>query len=321
MKNIKTAAVCVFIFISSGLKAKADSLKSQIDEINRLVLKEKGQNSFKIEELDKKIEKLGVHIARQKAKAIEPLGAVAQDSHWPLKTRVFCVNFLGLIHDPGVFPVLSKILLDSSLPDVLRSEAASLISESPVSAGAVREVLCRNFSQKNLPELTLGQTLFEIARIGCPQTDLLLKQAEDFGDHPADKNRVLAILTVKALGESFSLKASSALWRLFVFYSPGSSMRKEVLKALLKQSQRKLPGAFDFFSKAQGAVSSESRFPNNEVLALNLLCRLGGKKAVLEIQKELKNPDSTVRAAARKFLMEAQDSCAEENESKNSAGK
>ncbi len=104
MKNIKTGVVCSLIFISSVLKVKADSLKFQIDEINRLVLKEKGQNSFKIEELDKKIEKLGARIARQKVEAIEPLGEIAQDSQWPLKTRVFCVNFLGLIHDPGGFP-------------------------------------------------------------------------------------------------------------------------------------------------------------------------------------------------------------------------
>ncbi len=311
MKNIKTGVVCSLLFISSVLKAKADSLKFQIDEINRLVLKEKGQNSFKIEELDKKIEKLGARIARQKVEAIEPLGETAQDSHWPLKTRVFCVNFLGLIHDPGVFPIVSKILLDPAMPDVLRSEAASLIAESPVSEGAVRQVLCKNFSQKNLPELTLGQTLFAISRIGCPQTDLLLKRAEDFGDHPSKRNRVLAILTVQALGESFSLKAPAALWRLFDFYSPGSSMRKEALKALLKQSQRKLPRTLAFFSRAKSAVSSESRFPDNEVLALNLLCRIGGKKAVLDIQKELKNPDSTVRAAAEKFLKEAQNSCAD----------
>ncbi len=311
MKNLKTGVVCFLVFISLTLKAKADSIQSQIDEINRLVLKEKGQNSFKIEELDKKIEKLGVRIARQKVEAIKPLGKISQGSHWPLKTRVFCVNFLGLIHDPGVFPILSKILLDPVMPDVLRSEAASLIAQSPVSKGAIRQLLCKNFSQKNLPELTLGQTLFEIARIGCPQTDLLLKQAEAFGDHPSGKNRVLAILTVQALGESFSLKAPAALWRLFVFYSPGSSMRKEVLKALLKQSQRKLPRAFAFFSQAQGAVSSESRFPENEILALNLLCRLGGKKAASDLQRELKNPNSTVRAAAGKFLAKAQGSCAD----------
>ncbi len=285
--------------------AKTSSIAPQIEEINRLVIEEQGQNSAKIDWLDRKIEKLGPSIARQKSAAIEPLSRVVLDSRSPLKTRIFCINFLGLIDDPGTFPIFSQVLLDSSQQDALRSAAASLLSHAPVSTGAMRKVLCQNFSQKNLPELTFSQTLFEISKIGCPQADLLLKQAQDFGDNPMGQKKVLAELSVQALGESFSLKAPETLWRLFSFYAPGSRMRREVLKELLNQSRRELPRAYVFLTQARGAVSSESRFPSNEVLALEVLSSLGGKDVISDIQRELKNPSPAVRDVAEKALKKA----------------
>ncbi len=307
MKSEKSKALIASLLIlsSPALKAANRSVQSEIDEINRLVLQEKGQNSIKVDWLDKKIEKLGKKVIHEKSEALKPLGDVVLNSHAPLKTRIFCINFLGLINDPGAFTTLSQVLLDSSQPDALRSEAASLISQSPVSISARRQVLCRNLAQKNLPELTLSQTLFEISRLGCPQTHLLLKQAQGFGNNPSGKNKVLAILVIKALGESFSLNASKTLWRLFDFYSPGSLLRKEVLKALLKQSRRRLPSSFISLSQSREAVSAESRFPENETLALEILARLGGKKAIPDIQRELKNPNPAVREAAQKALEQA----------------
>ncbi len=303
IKSVKLpAALGILIFSSASLKASGPSIQSRIEEINRLVLDEKGQNSIKVSRLDKKIEKLGARLIRQKSAALGPLSRVVLDSHWPLKTRVFCINFLGLMDDPGAFTVLSQLLLDPSQPDVLRSQAASLLPRSPVSIEAKRKVLCRNYAQKNLPELTKDQTLFEISKFGCPQVDLLLKQTRDFGDKPEGKNRVLAILSIQALGESFSSQSLQVLWKLFDFYSPGSLMRGEVLKALLRQSRRRLPRSLISLSQPRDAVASESRFPENEKLALKVLVHLGGKNAAPDIQRELKNPNPDVRAAAKKAL-------------------
>ena len=183
----------------------------------------------------------------------------AEDSDLPLKTRIFMINFLGLLNDPGSFKALQKILLYPKNSDVLRAQAASVLFDAPVGVPARRRVFCEFLSQKNTPPLTLSQVLFEVSRLGCRDVNLLKAKVESFGSEPEKQDKILALLAIQGMGESFSLKASAALWNLFDFFNAGSPERREILKALLKQSFRNIPPDPDGAFHAEAALRSESR--------------------------------------------------------------
>ncbi len=212
-----------------------------IKKINDIILSENGQNTQKIEALDKQAEALRPQILKEKDAAIAPLAKALQDPALPLKTRVFAANFLGLLSDPGAFTPLENVLLDSKAPDTLRSQAASILSDVPVNAPARRRVFCQALAQENLLEFTLSQVLFEVSRLGCQDTALLKKRALAFGPRPKQKNKVLVLLAIQGMGESFSLDAADQLWDVFGFFHEGSSERNASLKALLIQSRREIP--------------------------------------------------------------------------------
>ena len=277
-------------------------MRQAIEKMNQIVLSESGQNTARVKELDQKAEALSALIIPEKDAALIPLGQAAEDVNLPIKARVFAVNFLGLLNDPGSFQPLKKILLDSHSPDVLRSQAASVLGDVPVSATARRRVFCRTLAQQNIPPFALSQVLFEVSRLGCRDVNLIEDRAKSFGRHPRQEKRILALLAIDGLGESYSLDAGASLWSLFNFYPSGSSERGAILKALLKRSFLEIPNDPENIIHAKEALRLESEYPQNAILALNLVARLGGVRAKAVLKRELKNPDSTVRSAAAKAL-------------------
>lgn len=273
-----------------------------IQKINLLMTQERGQNIVKRQEMDQKSEALGRKIIQLKSAALAPLGEAAQNRSLALKTRVFAVNFLGLLNDPGSFIFLKSILLDSTEPDVLRAASASILFDVPVNKPTRRRVFCEILSRKKIPRLTLSQVLFEVSLLGCQDADLLKEKAESFGERPQGKKKVLSLLAIQGLGESFSLNAAQVLWSLFDFFPAGSSERGEILKSLLKQNHREIPAPPDEGLRAEAALRSESQYQENALLAIELASQINDPQAKASLTRELRNPDPAVRAAATKAL-------------------
>lgn len=298
----------VFVVVANVSRAASvgDSpekiVRQAIEKMNQIVLSESGQNTARVKELDQKAEALSALIIPEKEAALTPLGQAAEDVNLPIKARIFAVNFLGLLNDPGSFQPLKKILLDSHSPDVLRSQAASVLFSVPVSIPARRRVFCRALAQKDIPPFALSQVLFEVSRLGCRDVNLIEDRAKSFGRHPRQEKKILALLAIDGLGESYSLDAGGSLWSLFNFYPAGSSERGEILKSLLKRSFLDIPDDSENVIHAKEALRLESEFPRNAILALNLVTRLGGLGAKATLKRELENPDPAVRAAAAKAL-------------------
>jgi HEAT repeat protein len=296
-----SAALLLALSAHAAAADPAKDINHLFTHIEKIEVQQENQDARTIKDLDHRIEALGPQAMRYGAQAVPPLAAILGDSKRSLKTRLWALSFLALIHDPSALDPLKNTLYDPAASMLLRADAASAIPNVEISASAQSLALCQALSL-DLPQEALRQTLFGLSRLGCDDAAALETRAKQFGARPKSEDADTAGLAIDALGRSHPVEAARALWRVFAFFPPGSYGRLKSLEALLLQRDSLLVFEPEAFHSASDALYSESNTPPNAVQAAKLLASLDDPKAVPVLLRFLKNKDAEVATTAAEGL-------------------
>lgn len=271
-------------------------------EIERLEREQVNKTADVIRVGDRRAHALAPSVLRWGHKVIPPLEAIARDAGKPAKTRQLAVSVIGLTRDPGAFPPLRAMLLDSALPDGLRSEAAVGLGGTTVSKAARREAFCSALREDALPPQALREALIAVSTLGCDDAALLERRARLLSLSPNGADAERARLILAALGRTPAPEAGDALWRLFGDYAAGSPQREAALTALLADPARLAALGSRNEPRALRAVSEESGRAENAVLAARLAARVGTPRCADALRRLLRHGDAEVVAEAAEGL-------------------
>ncbi len=219
----------IFIAVAAAQDVEVARVMARVDA---LAAQEVGKDARDVAALDRRARAEFKEIAPLGWRAAAPLGAAAFDPARSAKAKLFAVLFLGKLHDPAAAPLLSRFLFDIAQDPDARAAAASGLAALDIPPAAARRDLCAVIAQPDLPRIVLDEALIGLARLGCPDGNVVEKVARMSGSRPGNRDLPTVRRALTALSSSRSESSAKALLRLIAWFPAETSARTAAISAL-----------------------------------------------------------------------------------------
>jgi hypothetical protein len=285
----------------------ASDVAKVFERIHRLLASEKGLDARSIAGLDKLARAEGAALEKHGWRAVEPLGAVAQDLSRPMKERLLAVAFLARTGDPLASVPLAALLADPRQDPAVRGAAAETLAGLPLSRAHARRILDEALAQPELPREALEPALAKTALVGFEKAEtgrLLLRR---LGARPEGRALAAAKLALGALGRTHGAGAVDALLDLLGWYPADSPLRESAVAALAGKR-----GDLLAFRRPQARAALEGllRSESGRPFAMLALIRLSadyGPELAPALARLSRHPDAEVLVEGAEALLRLKD--------------
>lgn len=282
---------------AGDVSAKSSDFHRQLEKIEVVFSREKGQDKKAVNELDRKIRP-----DLEQLSFDEEIVPVLKDKSKDWRLRMVIIKHLtsGFQREdssggkvdmfskiPGMVEALSSVLLDSSEHDEVRIAAVNALSEPARHNAKAREALAKAVKDKTLPASVLEHAMATVGASGMDDIDTIIELIER---KPQKRNDVgINLNAIRALGKSKDPRAVGLLFKLFDESAPDSFFQMTVLGEFSHltfenpENQEKLRPML--VPRLLKLLDDRSRIGASRQTAARLLARMKVKEAVEPIMK------------------------------------
>lgn len=299
---MRALALAVLLSAPAAASPASDVAKT-FERIHKLLASQKGLDARSIAALDEKARAEGEALEKHGWRAVEPLGAVAQDLKRPLKARLLAVAFLARTGDPLAAGPLSAVLREPRQDAQVRGAAAETLAGLPLRPAHARRVFDQALADPGLPREALEPSVSKTALIGFEDAETGRLLARRLGARPEGRALEAARRCLAALGHTHGAGAVDALLDLLGWYPADSALRADAVAALDAKRADLLA-----FRRPRARVAleellrAESDRPRS-MLALVRLARDYGPELAPALARLSRHPDAEVLVESAEALV------------------